>query len=258
MGAGSLWEHNICKGSGQSTALFSRLSSSFKRVSGRAKCSNYVQSHITDTQSVNTIPFWASTWALVTGTKCGQLLKTKVSRFCDQGGISRNDDFQIILWKNFNGWQSLPAEKCWFRKVESTVGALLCCKIKHFWSSISDLPLVKLKSENYANEFQTYAGAFKCGGAESLIPEEVESKREEKNVEKLKSKSKRERRKCKEASNKKPEVSKQSFRSRRLEVIWLREKERGTRWRHARVEGTPYPLACPPCATVLSYGHTTS
>ena len=75
---------------------------------------------------------------------------------------------------------------------------------------------MKLKSENYANEFQTYAGAFKCGGAESLIPEEVESKREEKNVEKLKSKSKKERRKCKEASNKKPEVSKQSFRSRRL------------------------------------------
>ena len=117
---------------------------------------------------------------------------------------------------------------------------------------------MKLKSENYANEFQTYAGAFKCGGAESLFPEEVESKREEKNVEKLKSKSKRERRKCKEASNKKPEVSKQSFRSRRLEVIWLREKERGMRWRHARAEGTPYPLACPPCATVLSYGHTTS
>lgn len=46
---------------------------------------------------VNTIPFCASTWALVTGTKCGQLLKTKVSRFCSQGRISRNDDFQIIL-----------------------------------------------------------------------------------------------------------------------------------------------------------------
>ena len=52
---------------------------------------------------VNTIPFCASTWALVTGTKCGQLLKTKVSRFCSQGRISRNDDFQIILSENFNG-----------------------------------------------------------------------------------------------------------------------------------------------------------
>lgn len=85
---------------------------------------------------------------------------------------------------------------------------------------------MKLKSENYANELQTYAGAFKCGGAESLIPEEVETKREEKIVEKLKSKSKKDRRKCKEVANKKPEVSKQSFRSRRLEVIWLRESTR--------------------------------
>lgn len=101
---------------------------------------------------------------------------------------------------------------------------MLCFKIKHSWSSLSDLPSVTLKSDNYANEFQTYAGAFKCGGAESLIPEEVESKREEKNVEKLKSKRKKDRRKCKEAANKKPEVSKHSFRSRRLEVIWLRER----------------------------------
>lgn len=85
---------------------------------------------------------------------------------------------------------------------------------------------MKLKSENYANKLQTYAGAFKCGGAESLIPEEVETKREEKIVEKLKSKSKKDRRKCKEVANKKPEVSKQSFRSRRLEVIWLRESTR--------------------------------
>ena len=46
---------------------------------------------------MNTIRFWAGTKALVTDTKCGQLLKTKVSRFCYQGGISRNDDFQIIL-----------------------------------------------------------------------------------------------------------------------------------------------------------------
>lgn len=45
-------------------------------------------------------------------------------------------------------------------------------------------------------------------------------------MEKLKSKSKKERRKCKEAANKKPEVSKQSFRSRRLEAIWLRERTR--------------------------------
>lgn len=45
-------------------------------------------------------------------------------------------------------------------------------------------------------------------------------------MEKLKSKSRKERRKCKEAANKKPEVSKQSFRGRRLEVIWLRERTR--------------------------------
>ena len=45
-------------------------------------------------------------------------------------------------------------------------------------------------------------------------------------MEKLKSKSKKDRRKCKEVANKKPEVSKQSFRSRRLEVIWLRESTR--------------------------------
>ena len=45
-------------------------------------------------------------------------------------------------------------------------------------------------------------------------------------MEKLKSKSRKERRKCKEAANKKPEVSKQSFRSRRLEVIWLWERTR--------------------------------
>ena len=45
-------------------------------------------------------------------------------------------------------------------------------------------------------------------------------------MEKLKSKSKKDRRKCKEAANKKPEVSKQSFRSRRLEVIWLRDRTR--------------------------------
>lgn len=81
-----------------------------------------------------------------------------------------------------------------------------------------------LKSENYAKEFQTYAGAFKCGGAESLIPEEVESKREGKNAEKLKPKIKKDRRKWKEAANKKPEVGKHSFRSGRLEVIWVRER----------------------------------
>ena len=81
-----------------------------------------------------------------------------------------------------------------------------------------------LKSENYAKEFQIYAGAFKCGGAESLIPEEVESKREGKNAEKLKSKIKKDRWKWKEAANKKPEVGKHSFRSGRLEVIWVRER----------------------------------
>ena len=83
----------------------------------------------------------------------------------------------------------------------------------------------------------------------------METKREEKNVEKLKSKSRKERRKCKEAANKKPEVSKHSFRSRRLEVIWLRERTRqATKTR----EGKGSFLSCPPRATVRSYAHTTS
>ena len=53
--------------SGQSTALFLLLSSCFKMVSNRVKWSNYVHSHISGTQSVNTTPFCACTQALVPG-----------------------------------------------------------------------------------------------------------------------------------------------------------------------------------------------
>ena len=113
---------------------------------------------------------------------------------------------------------------------------------------------MKLKSENQADEFQTYAGAFKCGGAESLIPEEVESKREEKNVEKLKSKSKKERRKCKEAANKKPEVSKQSFRSRLRSNMVARKNEArdgGTRGKRELPIPSRVLLARPFVVTVI-------
>ena len=51
--------------SGQSTGFFSPLSSCFKMASDREKSSNYVHSHISGTQSVNTTPFCA-------GTQCGQ------------------------------------------------------------------------------------------------------------------------------------------------------------------------------------------
>ena len=57
--------HTIFVSAGQSTALFSLLSSCFKMASDRAKWSNYVHSHISGTQSVNTTPFCASTQALV-------------------------------------------------------------------------------------------------------------------------------------------------------------------------------------------------
>ena len=49
----------------QSTALFSELSSCLKTAAVRAKWSNYVHSHISGTQSVNTAPFFAGTQALV-------------------------------------------------------------------------------------------------------------------------------------------------------------------------------------------------
>ena len=57
--------HTIFESCGQSTALFSLLSSCFKMESDRAKWSNYVHSHISGTQSVNTTPLCAGTEALV-------------------------------------------------------------------------------------------------------------------------------------------------------------------------------------------------
>ena len=57
--------HAIFVSSVQSTALFLLLSSYFKVASDRAKWSNYVHSHISGTQSVNTTPFCAVTQALV-------------------------------------------------------------------------------------------------------------------------------------------------------------------------------------------------
>ena len=57
--------HTIFVSSLQSIPLFSLLSSYFKVASDRVKWSNYVHSHISATQSVNTTPFWAVTQALV-------------------------------------------------------------------------------------------------------------------------------------------------------------------------------------------------
>ena len=44
---------------GMPTALYSLLSSCFKMASDKAKWSNYIQSHIWGTKSVNTKPFCA-------------------------------------------------------------------------------------------------------------------------------------------------------------------------------------------------------
>ena len=66
VGVGSLCPHNFCK-FWQSTTLFSLLSSCFKMACDRAKWSNYVHSHISDTQGVNTTPFCACTQTLVPG-----------------------------------------------------------------------------------------------------------------------------------------------------------------------------------------------
>ena len=84
----------------------------------------------------------------------------------------------------------------------------------------------------------------------------MESKKEEKNVEKLKSKSKKERRKCKEASNKKPEVSKQSFRSTQAlrSHMVARKNEAGDEDTRGKRE---LPIVSP-LRTVRSYVHTTS
>ena len=57
--------HTIFVSSGQSTALFSLLSSCLKMASDRAKWGNYVHRHISGTQSVNTTPCCAGTQALV-------------------------------------------------------------------------------------------------------------------------------------------------------------------------------------------------
>ena len=57
--------HTIFVGSGKATAFFSLLSSCFKMASDRAKWGNYIHSHISGTQSVNTAPFIAGTQVLV-------------------------------------------------------------------------------------------------------------------------------------------------------------------------------------------------
>ena len=62
---GSFNVHTIFVSFGQSTAMYSLLSARFKKASVRAKWSNYVHSHISSTQSVNTTPFCANTQALV-------------------------------------------------------------------------------------------------------------------------------------------------------------------------------------------------
>ena len=50
---------------GMSTALYSLLSSCFEMASDKAKWSNFIQSHISSTKSVNTKPFCAGIQALI-------------------------------------------------------------------------------------------------------------------------------------------------------------------------------------------------
>ena len=50
---------------GMSTALYSLLSSCFEMASDKAKWSNFIQSHISGTKSVNTKPFCAGIQALI-------------------------------------------------------------------------------------------------------------------------------------------------------------------------------------------------
>ena len=50
---------------GMSTALYSLLSSCFEMASDKAKWSNFIQSHISGTKSVNTKPFCAGIQELI-------------------------------------------------------------------------------------------------------------------------------------------------------------------------------------------------
>ena len=52
---------------GQSTALYSLLSSCFKMASDRAEWSNYVHSYLSNIQGVNITRYCAGTHALVPG-----------------------------------------------------------------------------------------------------------------------------------------------------------------------------------------------
>ena len=62
---------------GQSTAFYLLLSSCFKMASYRAKWSNYVHSHISSIQGVNTTRSCAGTHALFPGIECGQPLSNR-------------------------------------------------------------------------------------------------------------------------------------------------------------------------------------
>ena len=65
VGTGSLYAHNFCKFLAVHCFVLAAISLCFKVASDRAKWNNYVHSHISGTQSVNTTPFCASTQALV-------------------------------------------------------------------------------------------------------------------------------------------------------------------------------------------------
>ena len=96
------WELGSCVytifvSSGQTTALFYLLSSCFKMASDRAKWSNYVHSHISGTQSVNTTPFCAGTQTLVSENQ-DQSIRSIYS------ALYIRDKFMLVI----NGWRGGP------------------------------------------------------------------------------------------------------------------------------------------------------
>ena len=87
--------HTIFVRSGQSTALFSVLSSCLKMASDRAKWSNDVHSHISGTQRVTTTPFCAGTQAFVPEQQVWTALYTKgafqTSQLTNRTGHFKNE-----------------------------------------------------------------------------------------------------------------------------------------------------------------------
>ena len=87
--------HTFLVSCGQSTALFSVLSSCLKMAADRAKWSNYVHSHISGTQSVNTTPFCVVPRHWFQSTKCGQPLRFLMCSCCS---FQVCEFMYIVIW----------------------------------------------------------------------------------------------------------------------------------------------------------------